>query len=388
LAAALACSACALPSIPSYCSTWNPMEIECPINEDPMAIWDNLFQSKIFGQSLAGRAIHKALSRNIQKHSNYSKENWNPYYVNMLSTFLVAYENPQALKARPLFMHFSGPTGVGKSLTADIVASSMFNRHNADNRLCGKFILQMRAYSSRNPFHLEKYEQDIRRKVGEQLSHCPRSVLIFDEIQSISEQLLDSIIEIFDGSGPPLFFHPHPAPVNTSLCVVIVISDIGSTKLNPYMDREQAKQAVQEDADKKFLLSKKRALLQNIVPFLPLTEEDFASVAVKELKRLGEKLAIEYKGSWIGKLTWAKEVPRWIAKHCWSDATCVSDGGRGVETHIDHDISTIIENALMSECQNPESVSFNNIDLSISSDGNSLVAKMDSVYSDSEFREL
>lgn len=66
----------------------------------------------------------------------------------------------------------------------------------------------------------------------------------------------------------------------------------------------------------------------------------------------------------------------------------MSDGGRGVETHIDHDISTIIENALMSECQNPESVSFNNIDLSISSDGNSLVAKMDSVYSDSEFREL
>ena len=33
--------------------------------------------------------------------------------------------------------------------------------------------------------------------------------------------------------------------VNTSMCIVIVISDIGSTKLNPDMNRDAAKQAIE-----------------------------------------------------------------------------------------------------------------------------------------------
>ena len=40
--------------------------------------------------------------------------------------------------------------------------------------------------------------------VAEQLHHCPRSVLIFDEIQRAPEELLDKIIDIFDNSGRPL----------------------------------------------------------------------------------------------------------------------------------------------------------------------------------------
>jgi hypothetical protein len=71
-------------------------------------------------------------------------------------------------------------------------------------------------------------------------------VLIFDEIQRAPEELLDNIIDIFDtaGAAPALTYTPHKTPVNTSLCIVIVISDLGSTKLSPDMDRDTAKQVL------------------------------------------------------------------------------------------------------------------------------------------------
>ena len=71
--------------------------------------------------------------------------------------------------------------------------------------------------------------------------------------------------------------------------------------------------AVGEDADRKFQHSRKRALLQNIVPFLPLAPADLEWVANKELKQLGGALAVEYRGVWAGKLTWSKTVPHWMA---------------------------------------------------------------------------
>jgi hypothetical protein len=71
-------------------------------------------------------------------------------------------------------------------------------------------------------------------------------VLIFDEIQRAPEELLDNIIDIFDtaGAAPALTHAPHKTPVNTSLCIVIVISDLGATKLSPDMDRDTAKQVL------------------------------------------------------------------------------------------------------------------------------------------------
>jgi ATP-dependent Clp protease ATP-binding subunit ClpA len=187
-------------------------------------------------------------------------------------------------------MHFSGPTGVGKTHTADIVAKSVLARpvdgaQNKEKDLCGKMAVQMRAFVSTAPEDIDANAQELRSKVAEQLYNCPRSVIIFDEIQSVPEDLLDKVIGMFDpGEGEALshqiktVFHP----VNTSLCIVIAISDLGSTKLAPSMDREQAKRVIQEEADNRFVRSKKKALLNNIVPFL--------SLSVDELVKVGDPL--------------------------------------------------------------------------------------------------
>lgn len=91
-------------------------------------------------------------------------------------------------KSRPLFMHFSGPTGVGKTYTADIVAKSVLSRpvdgtQNKEKDLCGKMAVQMRAFVSTDPADIAANTAELRSKVAEQLYNCPRSVIIFDEIQ-------------------------------------------------------------------------------------------------------------------------------------------------------------------------------------------------------------
>ncbi len=100
------------------------------------------------------------------------------------------------------------------------------------------------------------------------------------------------------------------------------------------MDRDAGKQAIEEDADSKFRRSKKRALLQNIVPFLPLSLDDMKWVAARELKELGQHLSAEYANVWFGKLTWSPPICDWMANQCHADDTCRLDGGRGIDTMV------------------------------------------------------
>ena len=80
-------------------------------------------EEELAGQTLAARAIEKAVARNIQKHEIKSTTIWNEIgsaaesTVNLVKGFPHSIERridkwSQAAKMRPLFMHFSGPTGV------------------------------------------------------------------------------------------------------------------------------------------------------------------------------------------------------------------------------------------------------------------------------------
>jgi hypothetical protein len=120
---------------------------------------------------------------------------------------------------------------------------------------------------------------------------------LLDEIQRAPEELLDNVIDIFDTAGA--------APA-----------------------------LIEEDADSKFKRSKKRALLQNIVPFLPLSRNDMRWVAARELKELGKHLSAEYTFCWGGQLTWSPPICDWMANQCHADDTCRLDGGRGIDTMV------------------------------------------------------
>mmetsp|Transcript_47727 Transcript_47727/g.119254 ORF Transcript_47727/g.119254 Transcript_47727/m.119254 type:complete len:445 (+) Transcript_47727:24-1358(+) len=421
---------------PAFCPTWNPMHTECPLASDVLEKLAFSLEHEVAGQTLAARAIEKAMARNVHRCMHAADSSLAKVYGAMSeASLLKIYESatdaavtvgqsvmslPQSLeklsaelfkatthdgKPRPLFMHFSGPTGVGKTHTADIVARSVLARpltdqgeHRPDRELCGKMSVQMRSFVSDAPADVEANARELRAKVAEQLYHCPRSVLIFDEIQSVPEDLVDVVIDMFDPDSPSPLAHTATAArvvdvrhaVNTSLCIVIAISDLGSTKLSPSMGREEAKRAIQEEADGRFLRSSKQALLQNIVPFLPLSVEELQTVAVMELKSLSSSLAREYRGIWAGKITWSGDVTRHIAARCRQDATCYDDGGRGVETYVEHELLAVCEDILAGEFALSDSVSYDNLDLYLEGEGDKrhVAVRVDKVFADNEFKEL
>jgi DNA polymerase III delta prime subunit len=151
--------------------------------------------------------------------------------------------------------------GVGKTLTADLVARSLlYGDTDSEGRLCGKLVFQMGAYTAADNAAIERNSKDINNRVAQQLYHCPRSVLILDEIQSVPEPLLDSVLNLFDSPDGTLAHLPSlaawvlPEPlaatvasiggmVNVSQCVVIVTSDLGSARLSSSMGREEAKRS-------------------------------------------------------------------------------------------------------------------------------------------------
>mmetsp|Transcript_10914 Transcript_10914/g.26191 ORF Transcript_10914/g.26191 Transcript_10914/m.26191 type:complete len:439 (+) Transcript_10914:143-1459(+) len=408
----------------AFCPSWTSSQ--CPLADNTMTRFETELTENMAGQPQAFFAIRKVLAQNVAKFADR-----NPNPPSMLSAtrawkkldnavsistvidanttsraaalventldYTMSYfgrkSSPASPKTpdRPLFMHFSGPTGVGKSMTADVIARSMFqSTFNSAQELCGRLSFLMNDFASQKPSDIKRNLAEIRKKVAEQLYHCPRSVLIFDEVQAVPEEVLDGTIDIFDHEGSaPLHFDG--SPVVTSSCVVIVISDMGSTKLSPGMDRIAARHAVEQDAQERFTNSRKKALLNNVVPFLPLSVEDLAQVAVMELKQLNGRLAREYRGVWGGTITWQKEVPSWLAERCHDELTCYDDGGRGVETVVTHEVQSVVEDALLEECSQvsaSDKVSYNNIHISVDEGAGEVTAAVDTVFDKKEFKEL
>ncbi len=103
-------------------SAWYPSSSSCRLADDAVAQLSRALEEELAGQILAARAIEKAVARNVQKHEIKPTTVWN--YVgsvaenaaDILKGFPHSIEHridqkSKAAKMRPLFMHFSGPTG-------------------------------------------------------------------------------------------------------------------------------------------------------------------------------------------------------------------------------------------------------------------------------------
>jgi hypothetical protein len=107
----------------AYCySTWYHLSSSCRLADDAVARLSRALEEELAGQTLAARAIEKAVARNIQKHETKPATIWNDMTsaaeraVDIVKGFPHSIEHridkrSQAAKMRPLFMHFSGPTG-------------------------------------------------------------------------------------------------------------------------------------------------------------------------------------------------------------------------------------------------------------------------------------
>ena len=163
------------------------------------------------------------------------------------------------------------------------------------------------------------------------------------------------------------FFQPHgiqaPALSRTNAYpIVVLISDLGTQDLRAGLTRAEAVSVLTESCKERFGGTTESILLDNMVPFLPLSSDELAEVATMELNVLQAQLRIEFGQSWSGKLTWQRGVATRLARACFAEGSCYAQGGRGIESKVHHEIAREVE-SLVALCISATGGCSDNVDV-------------------------
>jgi DNA polymerase III delta prime subunit len=340
------------------CTSWLPLsQSACPLEDDAVAKLEDLLNARLAGQTLAALAVRKAIAQNVERYRKgrvRKRDKLASYVLGFPHSIMHESNKTSKSTKRPetLFLHFSGPTGVGKSLTANLISQALFD---PTGKGCGAISINLNELRSFKPWLLQSFLTETLQTFKDQLALCPRSVFVLDEIQSVHRDIVDELVG---------FFLPHGMKkhgLSVAYAVVILISDLGSERLEPNMARADAVTAISAAAQSRFGsggggagkdATTENVLMRNLVPFLPLSKDELAQVAVLQLGTLLAQLRTEFGASWRGKLTWQPQVAQAMADSCFQEkTTCYSEGGRGIESKVHHDLQGDVE-ALIVQCLN------------------------------------
>ena len=278
---------------------------------------EKVLLKKIFGQNAAISKVSSAIAR---ANLGFKKDH------QPISSFL-----------------FVGPTGVGKSELAKVLAQSAFSQKNSLIKL------DMSEYSQKHtvsqligsPKGYIGYEEG--GSLTTQVRRQPYSVILFDEIEKAHSDVFNILLQILE-DGVLTDNHNQKAYFNHS--IIILTSNLGSEKYNqnnlgfvesknPF--NSEIKKIVQ-DSLKPELLSR----LSNVIYFNPLNEK-----AIKQIFRLRLK---ETKNNLKKKgvsLTISNNVINWLIKFY--------DGKKGARS-VDEIVTTKIENLIVQQLVKEKSV--------------------------------
>lgn len=218
-----------------------------------------------------------------------------------------------ANQATPLLLHFSGPTGVGKTWLSQLIGDALF----ADPCGTRKIPLDMALRSGQGQ---QERIDIIKRALIAQFTRCPRSVVILDDFQFAPIELIASLKEAFDES-PTISYGTQSA--STRQGIFILCSDLEEEQrhLTPDMTIIQARDKVKELAQLKWGHLKQGSTFGKLLaktmlfPFTPLTNEELRTVVHLEFSKLNEPVREHVKNlensthgwTWRGRVSWNKK---------------------------------------------------------------------------------
>ncbi|XP_077050669.1 torsin family 1 isoform X1 [Siphateles boraxobius] len=223
--------------------------------------------TKLYGQHVAAQVIMKAV------------------------TGFMKNENPK----KPLVLSLHGWTGTGKNFVSQLIAENIYEKG-----MSSSFVHLFTATAHfPHEMHINTYKSQLQEWVRGNVSICPRSMFIFDEMDKMHPGLIDSI-------KPYLDFYDHLNGVSYRQAIFIFLSNAGGENivqvaLDFWRDGREREEMQLKDLETALTLSVfnnrnsgfwhtsliDKNLVDFFVPFLPLEYKHIVQCGLSEMVSKG-----------------------------------------------------------------------------------------------------
>jgi hypothetical protein len=230
----------------------------------------------------------------------------------------------------PLFLHLSGPSGVGKTMFSEYLSGMLFKERRKDENdpqrelhHCGHSIHQLSTLERENDL------VHILDTIYGQLHFCPFSVFTLENFHLANKQLLVNLLSHLKDGSVPNSEGDHSERESIRSAIFIFTSNLGGYNASQSAAgaRIDVRTAVRQHFEKEFRsvdpkLVRLRGMLEsvfldNVETFLPLRPQELAEVAQLELTKIQQEL---YRHSafqqWKGRLRCDKNCSNHLADAC------------------------------------------------------------------------
>lgn len=239
---------------------------------------------------------------------------------------------------KPLSFHFVGENGVGKTLASSLIGKTMF-----ENEEDGVLYIRGNSYQSFSMDKTEENRNELRSKVLKFITKCPDGLIIIDEVERLHKETVAIFQDFLDYTFTSKNeVNQFSSKVSSGNSIFIFISDFGAEGFTKNMTMKELLTAVRIESEKQWQNYKQIALIQHIIPFMPMQREGVYKKVIDLMDHLKDHIRFKQWSINIDKIEYCteNEIIK-IAEHIYQETYkhLSPENYRGVEKVFKMDVT-------------------------------------------------